>query len=675
MLIFLKKLFRDTFRGHKILHLGSSALLAILFMIVGALLASAGQSVPSVVLKLTPLYLVCALALALLMRYLIDRSDPTRINDDDLLKEVTLAFMVKLAHPTMICDDSGTIIWHNRSMASRSGSRHSFYGQNISKLAGMELSQLVEIASSEGTEIDAFEGRYRLRCYQMTAAEKKCTVIVWNDITELKQAYDRLEATETLVAFITIDNLDEIQQYTREDSRDAALRVEEILEDWAASYGGILREYDQDKYIFLFQYSCLGELKNNKFDVLDRIRDVRIGDGSLPVTVSIGIERMSGTLAEKERASRAALDLALQRGGDQVVLREDGETQFFGGRTKGVQKRTKVRARVVARELVSLMARASNVLIMGHRYGDYDSIGAGVGIYRLSKYVGVEAHIIVNRNDPNIRKAFEKLKPLEDYAECFIDGVSAQELIRADTLLIIVDVNNRTQFEAPDVADNVKDVVYIDHHRKTAEFRTEPVLSYIEPSASSTCELIAEILEQSAPGNLLLRDEAEIMLAGIMLDTKQFTRNTGVRTFSAALYLRNEGASTSASQAMFNSDLDDFMRAARFESNVTIYRDRIAIAVNDSPCTAADRVAAAKAADRLLSVDGIAASFAAYELDGTTYLSARSAGSINVQLIAERLGGGGHFDAAAAQLRETPLDEALVLIREAIDAALDSMKK
>jgi len=318
------------------------------------------------------------------------------------------------------------------------------------------------------------------------------------------------------------------------------------------------------------------------------------------------------------------------------------------------------------------MAKAGNVLIMGHRNPDYDSIGACIGIARLAMFCGVKANIVVNTEDPNIKTSVTRISALPEYADVFVDHVTGQDLIRSDTLLVIVDVNNFVQFESTDIADNVATVAIIDHHRKTGDFKREPAISYIEPSASSASELVAEMLEQALPTGDLHREEADVLFAGMALDTKQFSRNTGVRTFSAALYLRSEGANPMEVQSFFKAGLDDFMREAKFSMNVITYRQMFAISMSEGDGNPQDRIAAAKAADKLLSVSGVMASFALVQVGESVHISARSAGNINVQLILERMGGGGYYEAAGAFLKDSSMTGALTALKQAID---DYMKK
>jgi len=604
-------------------------------------------------------------------------STKTARRQDDIipaLSNVTLDLLIHLYLPVLICDFDGKIIWQNRAFSEITKGQD-YYGKSINQLIAPSLEALMSDANPKGIECKAFDRCFFVKGYNITSPTKKYCITVWRDETELVSTKEKLLDKEVLVAFIVIDNMDEIMQFTQSSYRAVASEIEKILNDFAEEYGGVLKEYERDKYMLLFEAKHLDSIIERKFDILDKIRKIQAADAGIPATVSIGVAKMpGGTLSIEERAaaSAAALDMALQRGGDQAVVKTDNGMEFFGGVTKTVQKRTKVRARVVANELVSLMEKSSNILIMGHRNADFDSFGAAIGVARLALSNNIKVNIVINLKDPNLRKPIEKLKTLEEYDNMFIDAVTAQEKLKSDTLLIIVDVNNEKEFESPDLAKVAHSIVYIDHHRKTKEFDTPPALNYIEPSASSTCELIAELLEQILPSGELNREEAELIFAGIQLDTKRFSQNTSVRTFSAAQYLRGAGANPVAVQELFTTSLDSIIAEAKFETNVVIYRKVLAIAVNNSEdSTEDDRIAAAKVADKLLTVDGVQASFALCKIGNTVRISARSDGTINVQLILEKLSGGGHFNSAATQLKDSTLADALARLKHAIDEYFD----
>ncbi|MDD4772664.1 MAG: DHH family phosphoesterase [Eubacteriales bacterium] len=618
------------------------------------------------------IYAAVIVAISIGRRLASRRFDAVTVSDmGSPLGSITLDVMSRLRQPVLICDESGKIIWYNREITHRVGRRETLYGKNIDIISDISPAEI----TADGVDIVAFGTTFGVNGYKITAQSKNYLLTLWYDKTELVEAYRRIADETAVVAYIMVDNLEELMQYVQEKYRTASSEIESVLKAWADSVQGILKEYERDRYFFIFDACHLEQFISERFDILDRVRDIRVGESSLPVTVSIGISGSVGSYSEKERAARAALDMGLQRGGDQVVVNTETGMEFYGGRTKTVHKRTKVRARVVANELAVLMSGSSNTLLMGHRNMDFDALGACVGLARLAIFCGVKVNIIANEKDPNLKKCFDKLKNLPEYRNMFVGAIEAQDMLTSETLLVIADVNNKTQFEAPDVAENAFKTVIVDHHRKTAEFKNQPAIAYIEPSASSACELVAEILEQAMPSGNLAKHEADIMFAGILLDTKQFTRNTGTRTFSAALYLRGEGANPADAQTLFKTNLDSIIREAKFTTNVYIYRGLIAIAVNDGDDnTMSDRIAGAKAADKLLTVDGVAASFALCSIEDTVYISARSSGVINVQLIIEKIGGGGHFDAAATQLQGEGMTEALTRLKVTIDEYLKELQ-
>lgn len=601
----------------------------------------------------------------------------TRVAPDGMtpaLGNMTLDLMLRFDLPVLILDENARIVWYNRSFTDRAGARTVLYGKRFEKFCPVPLEKIV--ADSEdgaGSDAEAFGSHFTVKAYPTKVEDSSFTITVWQDTSELVRMRRLIEDEDTVVAYITIDNLDELMQYAQEKYRSSAAEVENVLKQWADSSDGIFKEYERDRFIFLFASKHLESFIEARFDVLDRVREVRVGEGSLPITVSVGISQLGSTLAEKEKNAHTALDMALQRGGDQVVVRLQGDNLVFGGRIRTAQKRTKVRARVFAEQLTGMISSASNVLVMAHMRPDFDAIGSSVGIACLCRYCGVPVNVICDPESPDFIKCRGHLDPLPEYSEgVFVDRAEAQDLLQSGTLMVICDVNNVTQFQAPDAVRCAPTVVIIDHHRKSDDQGCEPAVSYIEPAASSTSEMVAEVLEHCLPTGTLKREEADLLLAGIMLDTKQFMRNTGSRTFGAALYLRTEGASPTLAQELFRTGLDDLISEANFESNVIIYRGCLAIA-NGEAGSAGDaaRVAAAKAADKLLGVENVTASFVVCAIDDTVHISARSDGDVNVQLILEKLGGGGHFDSAATQLRDVTVKEALESLRRAIDEYMD----
>lgn len=596
------------------------------------------------------------------------------ISDDKenlVFGNITLDFLTNYISPVVIIDDDDFVVWYNKAFSALFGSNSPLYGKNISSLTENAIS-VKQIRQNEFASVAAkiSDNDYEVFPTSIKNGDKKFCIAVCVDKTDYTALEHEFKMRDTVIMYITVDNASEAAKFSQTQHLSVAAQVAVTLKEWSESLGGILKEYERDKYILIIEARKLPEIVEKKFDILDKIRELSGSNSSVPLTVSIGASRLGNSLPEKEQSARAAVDLALQRGGDQAVLKSDSSVEFFGGRTKTVQKRTKIRSRIVANELTALMREATNIIIMGHRFADHDSIGACVGIFRMAKQYCEKVSIVVNASDLNLKNIFAKLAKIPDYSNAFIDAAGAQELIQAGTLLVVLDVNNKNYFEAPDVYMNTSKIAIIDHHRKTQEYAIEPAVDYIEPSSSSTCELVAEILEHTLESGVLIKEEAELLLSGILLDTKQFSRNTGVRTFSAALYLRSEGASPAEAQMLFKTELNEFLRETKFESHVIVYRSVVAISVYDGKSEMNDKIAASKAADRLLGVEGILASFVLFVVNNSVHISARSLGTLNVQLILEKFQGGGHFDSAGAQINNATLEEVLVKLKNVIDEYL-----
>ncbi len=591
---------------------------------------------------------------------------------------LSLDFIQKLYMPVLICDDKGKIVWYNSALSANFHAKGVLYGKYLDSICNATIERImssegkVEVSFISAGEIaDEDTAVFIAKGYKAASRGKDYFITIFENITEEKKLEKRLEDEDTLIAYAMIDNLDELMQYVQELYSTAASDVEAILRRHMEKIGGVVRDYGHNKFMCVFAKEHLAEFTKDRFSMLDDIREIYVGETTLPVTISMGIAVISGTLYEKERATQSALDMALQRGGDQVVIKTLEGYEYYGGKTKTVQKRTKVRARVIANELLMLLSSAENVLIMGHKFPDFDAFASCLAILRLARFCGVDALIVTDKSTKAIAPCFKRIEDMPEYENIFIDKTEAQDMIRSGTLAVVVDVNNIDFCEAPDVVNTVRDVVIIDHHRKTAEFKMKPKIVYIEPSASSASELLSEFLEQVLLPGTLPKVEADFLLAGMLLDTKMFTRNTGVRTFSSAMYLRGEGANPSDAQAFFKMEIDDFLSEASFESNVVIYKSVMAIALNEEDNnSAAVRINAARAADRLLNVEGVMAAFALCRIGDTVHISARSQSKINVQLILEKMGGGGHFDSAAVQMKSYTVASALTSLRAAIDEYL-----
>ena len=601
-------------------------------------------------------------------------TDDTSKSLEHLISEVVR----QVDFPSVITTADGKILWANRKMLTLCGAANqmALSGKNLSVFTGIPMNEIIGMTGKKVVTIS--ETNFYAFSYLMEAPDRDYWMTTLEDRTEIDELEAKINSESPVVTYVSVDNLEELTQYVQGSYREAAATVDEIITEWAHSIGALIREYDREKYLLVFPKDRLDECVESKFDILDRIRDVHFGDENMSVTISMGVSAIGKDITERSRNAESALETALQRGGDQAAMRTPTGIDFFGGKTKINQKRTKVRSRVIADKLISHISEAGNVLIMGHKNPDFDSIGSCIGLARLALAYNPNVKIVIDSNNSNFKCSTERLiDAIPEYADIFISSARGLDMIRSDTLLIMSDVNNLKIVESSDIAANVFNTVIIDHHRKIAEFEREPLIAYIEPSASSASELVSELIEISLLGAhatdaaKLSRYEANVMLAGIMLDTKNFTRTTSERTFSAALYLRSAGADPEYARTFFFADLDSFVTESKLGSEVRLYRERIAITVCEGNGTPDDRIAASKAADTLLTVQNIDAAFVLIRTDDAIAISARSNGKINVQLILEKIGGGGHFDAAGAQVKNTVSKEVLEQLKGAIDEYLD----
>ena len=412
---------------------------------------------------------------------------------------------------------------------------------------------------------------------------------------------------------------------------------------------------ERDTYVYVFEQQYLQEMENNKFTILDEIKEIETEEG-MPITLSIAISNEGKTNYEKYESASVAMDIALGRGGDQAVIRQDGKYVFFGGKAQEVEKRTKVKARVISHALEELIKKSDNVMIMGHMNGDIDSIGSSLGIYRLAKTFEKEAYIVNNTYGLSLANFIVTLKQ-EGYKEVILDKAEAMNKITPNTLLVIVDTHKRSYVEIPELLEKTEKIVIIDHHRKSEDFIENAILTFHEAYASSASELVTEIVEYATQEVTLEQIEAESLYAGIMMDTKNFTFKTGVRTFEAAAYLRKYGIDIIKVKKWFQSDLESYTVIAEIVKNAEIINDSIGISVYEEKDKNANLICA-KAADELLTISNISASFVLGRMGDKVCISGRSIGDINVQVILEKLGGGGHITLAGAQVEGMTLEEA-----------------
>ncbi len=568
--------------------------------------------------------------------------------------------------PIIAFDLHGTILWYNDAMREAINSYDNFIGDNISELLNVDLSDITD----EGCKTTVAGRVYTVEGFVVSKKNNGLYLAMLSDITKLSEIEKKYFDERVAVAYIAIDNVEDALQYVHEKFADSVSRIEAILKDWAESMNGVIKSYDNDKYIMFFDSVYLDDCVNNRFEILDKIRDTRVGDG-VSITVSIGVSRRSGTLLDRELDARDAIDMALQRGGDQAVYKSENETVYYGGRTKTVYKRSNVRSRAFANQLNSLIARSDNVIVMGHRYGDFDSFGSSIGVARLATLCGVKVNIAVDLRDKNLRPCIEMMQKTDMYEQMFVDNADGLDLIGPDTLVILVDHSSPQRAQFSDIAAKAGSIAIIDHHRKNDNPAESVKLSYIDPSSSSCCELISEMLESAVSSQNLLKEEADMLLAGILLDTKQFTRNTGTRTFGAAQYLRGAGANPTDVYDLFKASPSDLSKEARFHTSIVMYKDAIALACCDGETDESFRVIASKAADKMLTLKGVDAAFTLVRIGDQVHISGRSTGKVNVQLILEKLNGGGHFDVAGAQVSSATVIEVIERLKASIDDYLE----
>ncbi|MBQ3508166.1 MAG: DHH family phosphoesterase [Clostridia bacterium] len=509
--------------------------------------------------------------------------------------------------------------------------------------------------------------RYRVDRYLLHRESEHYYFLVFRDVEDHLTLIDENNRDHMVMAYIMLDNLQELTQFVRANYRATANLIEEALTKWIEGMNGMLREYDRDKYLAIFTSEALDRCIEDDFSILDEIMNIHVGDNSFPLSVSMGIADIDGTMADRERAANAALDMALQRGGNQVALQRRGINglTYFGGAHKTLESNTSISSRVSAHLLEKQLSDCDRVLIMAHSNPDFDAIGSTVGAYRLCRSIlekqgkkQIPVHIVTDKRCDTFAICASHLSTLPEYRSVFIDKASAQQTVTTGTVLILTDVNNPYIFEAPQLVgciaakNGVSNIAVIDHHRLVNELPFTPCLHYIEATKSSASEIIAEILQQSDYADTLLKEEANLLLAGIMLDTHNFTRSAGAQTFEITYYLYSRNAHTDVVRDFFSSPIDEFLVAGDFDAHTHVYKDSFAITwlSEDHVPTGGDRIAAAKAADKLLTLRGVEASFALALVPGGVAISARSKGKINVQLIMEKLDGGGHFDMAGAQV-------------------------
>lgn len=623
---------------------------------------------------------VAGVAVCLLM-YLIYRHQERRRRYEmaRYLQDVTLdaghsarSSIVNFPLPTVILRaTTSEILWANDAFCESTGHWDCAPHKKFSDLApDFDTHWLAEGKNQYPGELQIDKSFFWVFGSLMTEKEvgEVLLVLYFVPCTQYIHCRDRYMLSRPIVSIISIDNYEELTKNASDSEKSIILaEIDRKIAQWAQDSRSLLRKYDRDKYIFVLESGDLSKLSSKKFSVLDDVRSIQSRSGVV-ATLSIGIGKEGETFAECFHFAGIALDMALSRGGDQAVIKTKYNFEFFGGLSKELEKRTKVKSRVVANALMQLIRDSSQVMIMGHQSSDMDSVGAAIGMACAARVHGKPVRIVVRKDRTLARDLIEKMEASPGCEELFIEPDAAMVMCDYNTLLIVVDTNRPDYVESPPLLQSINKVAVIDHHRRAASYIEDFALNLHEPYASSTCELVSELLQYMVQTNEIRQEEAECLLAGIYLDTKGFAVKTGVRTFEAAAYLKRAGAEMVAVKKMFQSTFEEYMMCQKIISSARDCGGGVILAVFDEEMP--DRALAAKAADSLLNIIGVRASVVAFRAGEDTIVSARSLGKINVQIIMEKLGGGGNITSAGAQLRGVSLEDAAPRIMDAVSEYL-----
>ena len=575
--------------------------------------------------------------------------------------------LINSPFPLIIMESNGNVIWRSAKFISE------FEGfdinQYLTNLIDDIKSDIEETEKDDTKEkqisrhIELNDKHYEVlgkfvhsRKYDKKHDDKYMMMLYFIDETEIVKLKEEYKDSKSCVTIIMIDNYEEtMQQLESEEKPQVTAEIDKCIYEWTDKSNGVLIKSDRDRYVYLFEQRYFEKVKQDKFSILDKVKDIETKE-NVQITLSIAISNDGMTDKEKYKSAQAAMDIVLGRGGDQAVIRENEIYKFYGGRAQEVEKRTKVKARVVAHALENLIKDASKVMVMGHTNPDIDSMGSSMGIYRLAKSLGKKAYIIDSSETNTLQSFKNDLAKESEYEDILITKEVAEENIDKETLVVVVDTHKTTYVEAPELLKRTDKIVIIDHHRRSADYIENATLTFQEVYASSAAELVTELLQYAEVHVDLKTIEAESLYAGIMMDTKNFTFKTGVRTFEAAAYLRRCGVNIIRVKKWFQSNLDTFNKIAGIVKKAEIVNETIAIATYEKKDKDASLICA-KAADELLTISDITASFVMGKVGNKICISGRSIGDINVQIILEKLGGGGHITLAGAQVEGMTMEE------------------
>ena len=659
-------------RKNKLTHLLEPSLrlyfvFLLLFAAVSALFSVAVAVIEAAVVAV--LYLYFRRSNAQRQKEIIKYIESVTCNMDTATKDT----MVNAPLPMVIFrPENDEVIWSNDRFLQLTGEREHLFDTKITAAVPDFSSRwLMEGKTECPTEVRLGERRFLVFGHLVRTEDQGgrgyLATTYWVDVTDFAQVRDIYYSTRPVVGILTVDNYEELMKGATDSARSAMRSgIDERLAQWGAPAQGLFCRYERDRYLFVFEERFLAQFQEGKFSILETVREV-VSPSGIQATLSIGVGKDADTLAELFQYAALSVEMALSRGGDQVVVKNKFNFEFYGGRTKELEKRTKVKSRVMANALGELMADASRVFVMGHKYPDMDCIGAAAGVCAMARKKGAPVHIIKEAGQNPASEMSERLGGLGEYKDVFLSQQDAILLADANCLLVVVDTNRPEQVVSQDLLEAVHKVAVIDHHRRASSYIADAALNFHEPYASSASELVTELLQYLLEPADLLKTEAEALLAGMVLDTKQFTMRTGSRTFEAAAFLRRSGADTGDVKKLFQNDLEGTIAKYDIIQNAKMYHEGIAVAKVDHTV---GRITAAQAADELLNISGIDTSFVLFpDQEGRVILSARSMGDVNVQVVLEKLGGGGHRTIAGAQLKDATMEEA----REKLKAMLRQM--
>ena len=572
--------------------------------------------------------------------------------------------------------DSGRVVWGNQAFFSACGQDHPTVDAFLSDLTpGFDYKWLLEGKKRCPELVELGGRRYQvngslIRGQDEGRNSRAMGITYWVDVTDYDDIKREYNASRPVVMIILLDNYDELLRTSTERAKaDIRNTFEDKLAQWVDQKRGLWRRYDRDRYIFICERRYFDRLREDGFTIVDDVHSI-VNTAGIHATVSIGVGIEGASLEENFSFASLSAEMALSRGGDQAVIRDRMNFQFFGGRQSEVETRTKVKSRVVANALGSYIKDASTTFVMGHRYADMDALGAAVGVCCIARSYGKRVRIVLSDRPNACGALIAELKKHKEYEDIFVTPKEAMLQANARSLLVVVDTNRPEQVEDEALLQTISRLVVVDHHRRAATYIDNATLTFYEPYASSACELMTELIQELVDPEKILRVEAESMLAGVVTDTKNFTMRTGERTFDAAAFLRRTGADPIAVKRLLQNDFESTVTKYAILERAAPYRDSICIAAMDREV---QRVTAAQAADELLNISGIEASVVLYPTaDGGVNLSARSIGNLNVQVLMEKLGGGGNMSAAAAQLQSITVEEASERLRAAIDEYFSS---